>query len=26
VRYLLSPAAAQLTGVELRVDGGQGMF
>ncbi|MDG4834322.1 SDR family NAD(P)-dependent oxidoreductase [Solwaraspora sp. WMMD1047] len=26
VRYLLSPAAGHVTGVELPVDGGQGMF
>jgi 2,3-dihydro-2,3-dihydroxybenzoate dehydrogenase len=26
IRYLLSPAADQVTGLELRVDGGQGMF
>lgn len=26
IRYLLSPGTDQVTGVELRVDGGQGMF
>lgn len=26
IRYLLSPSADQVTGAELRVDGGQGMF
>jgi 2,3-dihydro-2,3-dihydroxybenzoate dehydrogenase len=26
IRYLLSPGADHVTGVELRVDGGQGMF